>query len=479
MNGAPGTVETWSALLARRDARTPAVVAPGATWSMAELLARAGNAAGWLDRVRAPAGVPVPALVSASPPGLALALGAAASHRPLAPLGPRLTAHELGACVASLGGDLLVADRGATALAAEVSAATGRRVELLPDFDRGPARPLPFDPRPDALVAILHTSGTTGLPRPVEMREDRMAARVAVNRAVLDLGPGDLYASASGFHHIAGLGMQLAALAAGAAVALLPTFDIDAWRQVGELGITHALLVPTMIERLLAAGALATPRLRVLQYGAAPIHRDTLVAALEALPGVELVQVFGQTEGSPITYLSDHDHRRALAGRPELLASIGRAVPGTEIRVENPGRDGVGELCARGPHLFRIDPAGWLRTGDLALIDAEGYAFLAGRRGDKIIRGGENVYPVEVEDVLVQHPAVAEAAVVGVADREFGETIRAHVVLAPGASAGEGELQAFVRGRLAGFKVPTSWVFQTELPRSSLGKVVRRRLLEN
>jgi acyl-CoA synthetase (AMP-forming)/AMP-acid ligase II len=447
-------------MLANRAAGAPAVFTPSGTWSTAELLARSAAAASWLDELGAPPEQPVPALLSPSAEGLALAIGAAASGRPLAPIGPRLSPLEVGACVRGLGTRLLVTDAGAAELADRVAGEVEARVRL-PAFSAAGAA-LDLDRRPDALVAILHTSGTTGLPRPVELREDRMAARVVVNRAVVGIGPDAVYTSASGFHHIAGLGMQLAA---GAAVALMPRFDVETSRAVGHLGSTHALLVPTMIERLLAAGALAKPSLRVLQYGAAPIHPDTLVAALNALPGVELVH-------------SHADHLRALAGASHLLGSVGRAVPGTELRLEDRAADGVGELVARGPHLFRLDPDGWLRTGDLARIDGSGYVYLAGRKGDRIIRGGENVYPGEVEEALRLHPAVADVAVVGVPDRELGEIVRAHVVRAPGSDVGADELRQFARERLSAFKVPAAWVFETELPRSSLGKVVRRRLLE-
>ena len=184
-----------------------------------------------------------------------------------------------------------------------------------------------------------------------------------------------------------------------------------------------------MTERLLDASALTIPGLRLLQYGSAPIRPATLARAVSALPGVRFINMFGQTEGSPIACLVPEDHERALTGRPDLLASVGRAAPGVELRLENPDGNGVGEVLAKGDHLFKLAEDGWLHTSDLATMDDEGYVYLVGRLGDRIKRGGENVHPVEVEDVLRGHPAVLEVAVTGVPDAELGQSVRAFVVL--------------------------------------------------
>src|SRR3954451_24717700 len=234
-----------------------------------------------------------------------------------------------------------------------------------------------------------------------------------------------------------------------------------------------------MIEMLLAGDLLVAGRLRVLQYGAAPIHPDTLARVLEVLPGVGLVNLFGQTEGSPITCLGPEEHARAVR-EPRLLRSVGRAAPGIELRIAEPAPGtGVGEVVARGAHLMSVDADGWLRTGDLGRLDDEGFLFLSRRLGDKIVRGGENVFPFEVEDVLVTHPGVAEAGVVGVADRRLGETVAAFVVPADrSAPPSPEELRAYARERLAGFKVPAVWHTVAALPRNAAGKLVRRRLVE-
>jgi acyl-CoA synthetase (AMP-forming)/AMP-acid ligase II len=225
---------------------------------------------------------------------------------------------------------------------------------------------------------------------------------------------------------------------------------------------------------------LTLPSLQLLQYGSAPIRAATLSRAVRALPGVSFINMFGQTEGSPIACLVQEDHERALADQPDLLASVGRPAPGIELRLAGADSEEVGEILARGAHLFKTAEDGWLHTGDLARMDEDGYVYLIGRLGDRIKRGGENVHPVEVEDVLREHPAVLEVAVVGVPDEEFGQLVRAFIVLRPsGAAPSREELRAFAREELAGFKVPTSWVFVPDLPRNASGKILRRALAES
>jgi len=310
----------------------------------------------------------------------------------------------------------------------------------------------------------------------VLITQERLANRVAVSSALMTVGPGSVYASGSPFYHIAGLGNLAVMVAVGATVLPFPRFGVDAWQDLGSHGVTHAFLVPTMIERLLDASALTIPGLRLLQYGSAPIRPATLARAVSALPGVRFINMFGQTEGSPIACLVPEDHERALTGRPDLLASVGRAAPGVELRLENPDGNGVGEVLAKGDHLFKLAEDGWLHTSDLATMDAEGYVYLVGRLGDRIKRGGENVHPVEVEDVLRGHPAVLEVAVTGVPDAELGQSVRLRRAERGRPEPDPEELRAFARRELAGFKVPTSWRFVPELPRNASGKVLRRVL---
>jgi acyl-CoA synthetase (AMP-forming)/AMP-acid ligase II len=271
--------------------------------------------------------------------------------------------------------------------------------------------------------------------------------------------------------------MMLAVVAAGGAVVPFPVFGVEAWRSLQTVEPTHALVVPSHLEMLLAARALHLDTLQRLHYGASPIHPDTLRAVLDALPGTAVEQLYGQTEGSPITLLTHADHVRGVGREPALLLSVGRAVPGVTLSIDDADGSEVGELVARGPHLFATDEGGVLATGDIARMDQHGYVFLVGRRGDKIIRGGENIYPVEVERVLESHPAVAEAAVFPIPDRRLGERLAALIVpVAPDDPPPIQALVAWSRRHLAAFKIPEEWRFATALPRNPTGKLVRRHL---
>jgi acyl-CoA synthetase (AMP-forming)/AMP-acid ligase II len=474
----PAGVTTWSSLVAGANRDNPlAVVGHERRWSGAELLARAAALARWVESLDVPPGTPLPGLFGATVGEvLAATIAGAATQRPLAPLGPRLTVHELLPVVKNLATPVVLADSSTIGLATEVADGTGARAVVLPEL--APLdEPLPAPP-PTATAFYLHTSGTTGLPKPVALRQDRLLARARVNGAMLGLTRESVYATLSPYHHIAGGGNVVVAMGNGAAVAETGRFTPDVWTGLAALGTTHALLVPSMIETLLAEGVLDATALQVLQYGGAPIHADTLRRVLDVLPRTDLVNMFGQTEGSPITCLVPEDHRRAVR-EPHLLRSVGRAAPGVELRFDGVDPEtGVGEVLARGAHLMRVDDEGWLHTGDLGKLDDDGFLFLSGRQADKIVRGGENVFPVEVEDVLVTHPAVAEAGVVGVPDRRLGETVAAFVVPAdPAAPPDFAELRAYTRERLSGYKVPAVWHLVEALPRNAAGKVLRRLLM--
>ncbi len=235
-------------------------------------------------------------------------------------------------------------------------------------------------------------------------------------------------------------------------------------------------------------------KLRMIVYGASPIAADVLRKALEVFR-CDFAQGYGMTETTAaLTFLSPADHRRALESKPELLLSAGRPIPGTELRiVDDDGQPvptgTVGEITARGDQLMRgywnLSEAtaealrgGWMHTGDAGIMDEEGYIFIQDRVKDMIVSGGENIYPREIEDVLFQHPGLTDAAVIGVPDPKWGETVKAIVVKKEGQDVSAEDVLAFCRDKLGGYKQPRSVDFVTELPRNPSGKVLKKELRE-
>lgn len=469
---------TWAAQCARHaQSDSPAVVTADSTWSYRDLTRKVHGWAGWLRELDLEPGAPVPCLVGSSPEIYALWLAGAVTGHPLMPLGARLTPGEIAACLRDSDPDVLVVEPAHREVGAAVAAVSPRRLVLLDSApEAGPeAR---FEVEPGAIAMVLHTSGTTGRPKRVPFRHDRMAIRNEIYAELLGLTQGSVYSSSQQFHHLGGAALLAVALAAGAAVVPpTPRFTGAGWRELGRLGVTHGTLVPTMIERLLDSGDLPFPSLRVITYGASSIRPETARRMVLEHRQVGLLQGYAQTEGGPLTALTQADHAWAALHAPQLLASAGRPVPGVELVIDTPDEAGVGEVWARGPHLAQPSEDGWLRTGDLGHLDADGYLFLAGRKGDMIIRGGENVYPDEIETLLSRHPGVREAGVVGVPDPALGERVAAFVVPAdPGAPPDPADLRSYLREQVSGFKVPTQWEVVDDLPRGALGKLLRREL---
>jgi acyl-CoA synthetase (AMP-forming)/AMP-acid ligase II len=295
-------------------------------------------------------------------------------------------------------------------------------------------------------------------------------------------------------YHIAAVSNALTNLFAGRRVLVLEAFDPVAWLDlVRREEVTHAMVVPTMLARILDADAdRAVPSLRSLAYGGAPMPERVIERALREWPHVGFVNAYGLTEtSSTVTVLGPEEHRAALAaGDPAVrarLSSAGRPVPGIEVEV----RDEVGApvpagtsglVWVRGDQVSgeyagggtAVDERGFFCTRDQGRLDAEGYLFVEGRVDDTIIRGAENVAPAEIETVLLRHPDVADAVVVGVPDEEWGQRIEAAVVVRPGSPLTAEELRAHARAALRGSRTPDRIAFWPELPRTPTGKLLRR-----
>jgi fatty-acyl-CoA synthase len=345
----------------------------------------------------------------------------------------------------------------------------------------------------------MYTSGTTGRPKGAVIAHAAVAANIFQASIAIGGNAGERVLIVAPMYHAAAALTTFFAIARGGCLFIHEDFvPAEVVRALSEDGIARVTLVPAMIQACLVMVPDVAKRryddLRLITYGASPIAEETLRRAIEVF-GCDFVQGYGMTETTALlTYLMPADHRRALAGRPELLLSAGRPVAGTEIRIvdgdDRPVPLGeVGEICARGPQLMRgywnLPDAtaealrgGWMHTGDAGRLDADGYLFIQDRVKDMIVSGGENIYPREVEEVLFRHPAVADAAVIGVPDEQFGEAVKAVVVLRDGASATAEEIMEFSRGRLGGYKRPRSVDFVRVLPRNPSGKVLKRELRE-
>jgi acyl-CoA synthetase (AMP-forming)/AMP-acid ligase II len=454
-----------------------AVIGEGNSVTGRELIGKTVTAADLLVDLDVQAGQPIPGLLTTNADALALLFGGAAANRPLAPLGPRQTIAELAEIVRRSASPVLLAEPAFAKTARQVADAVGIRAVTIPVL---PESRRPLCPESGSTAIYLHTAGTTGFPKAVPLTERVLHARAELLRRVIGIGPDDRYATGSPLHHIGGLGNVLVALTAGAAVIPTTKFSFDWWRNLNRLNATHCLLVPTMIEMLLSEGLLDAVPLTTLIYGASPITVETLRRVLDVLPDVAMVSLYGQTEGSPITSLGPDDHRWAATNNPDVLHSVGRPVSGLRLHIDEPDPAGIGEVLAAAEHLSAQAADGWLHTNDLGVVDADGYLHLCGRRHDMVVRGGENIYPLEVENVLSAHPAVAAVGVVGVPDARLGETLAAFIVPADAAHPPRpDELSTFARDSLAAFKIPQYWYAAAELPLNSAGKIVRATLRES
>ena len=348
---------------------------------------------------------------------------------------------------------------------------------------------------------LMYTSGTTSLPKGVMLRFRDFTAYVTANVEMADGSDRGVALVCVPFYHIAGTTAMMTNLWTGRKLVIMPQFDARTWLQlVGRERVTHAFVVPTMMKQILDEPAFTRTdfsSLTNLAYGGAPMPLPVIRRAIEAFPAsVGFVNAYGQTETtSSLTVLGPEDHRltgsaKEIEVKLMRLNSIGRPLPDVEIKVRD--EDGnllpvgqVGEIIIRSPRIMkgyagRSDDAalgdGWRATGDLGWIDEDGYIFFAGRKDDMIIRGGENIAPAEVETVLMSHPGVDEAAVIGVPSVEWGQTVKAYVVKRAGHNVNPDELIDYCRSRLASFKRPESVEFIDALPKNPLGKILRKDL---
>jgi long-chain acyl-CoA synthetase len=421
------------------------------------------------------------------------------------PLNWRLAPAELATIVADAGCTVMIAGPGYREVAGQIAETVPQPLEVIEtgeDYERRLAAQPPSDPGHRGMAGDtavqMYTSGTTGLPKGVLTTQRNLAAAFlsaelwGFDSDTISLTPLPMF-------HIGGIGWAYLGLVSGATTIMVSEFDAGEVLDLLEYDrVTNAVFVPTILQMLTAVAGAAErdySSLRSIAYGASPITTPVLRAALRTFR-CPLFGVYGLTETTGgVVQLHPEDHD-ADGPRQHLLRSAGRPLPWVEMRIVEPlgnrecAAGEVGEVWLRAPNVMAgyygregetaaaLTPDGWLRTGDGGYRDAAGYLFLTDRIKDMIVSGGENIYPVEVEEVLAQHPDVADVAVIGVPDERWGESVHAVIVRAPDAEPTPEELMAFARDQLASYKLPRSAEFVSELPRTPAGKVLKRELRE-
>lgn len=360
--------------------------------------------------------------------------------------------------------------------------------------DHNPA----IDLDPETPFLQLYTSGTTGNPKGVVSTHRAMLAECVMNTNFMPIRPGPGMADlvCAPLFHIGGAGSVLIATYCGTEIILHTAFDptrvID---DIENLPINSIFMVPAMIMAVLSLPDIEKrdfSGLKTIYYGASPISEAVLRQAMDIF-GCDFLQMYGMTETTgTVVNLTPADHMRALAGEPGLLLSCGRPSVGAEIRIMDlDGREvatgEVGELWVMSDtnmQSYYNMPSetaknltdGWVHTGDAGYVDAEGYIYLKDRMKDMVVSGGENIYPVEVENALAHHPVIADVAVIGVPDTQFGEALLAFVVLKPGGSLELEEMIEFCRDKIAGYKIPRQLELIQDMPRNPSGKILKKEL---
>ncbi|MBO2454998.1 long-chain-fatty-acid--CoA ligase [Actinomadura barringtoniae] len=482
---------------ARARGGSPAITGDGRTLTYSDLDDRSSRIAQALLATGLGRGSRVGYLGKNAPEFFELMFGAAKIGAVVTPVNWRLTSAEIGGVVGDAQAAITVVDTEFAEIAAELP---GRVILTGPDYEKWvaawPADDPGFSGEPDDVVVQLYTSGTTGLPKGVQLTNvnfavgERMAARWRLDESSVTAVPMPLF-------HIGGSGWALAGLYAGCHIVLIRDIDPAALVDTFERErITNAFIVPAVLQFMCQVPGAADrdySALRAITYGASPITSEVLRRSLDTFRA-PLFQLYGMTETTgAIVQLEPEDHDPE-GPRAHLMRSAGRPYDWVEIKAVDPATGEerapgeVGEILIRSSQNtpgYWNRPAdteklqagdGWLRTGDAGYVDAEGYLFLTDRIKDMIVTGAENVYPIEVEEVLASHPGIADVAVIGVPDERWGETVKAVVVRRPGTEPTEEDILEFAKGRLAGFKRPRSVDFVDALPRNPSGKILKKDL---
>jgi acyl-CoA synthetase (AMP-forming)/AMP-acid ligase II len=426
---------------------------------------------------------------------------AAWSGRPFVPLNYRLTSAEVDALVARIAPALLVAEPERVAhLAKHEQARVVSRGDFLAHATRGGTATPEWPNDPESIAVLLFTSGTTGAPKAALLRNRHLVSYILGSVEFGSASEEEAALVSVPPYHVAAMAAILSSVYSGRRIVQLPSFSAQEWIETARAEhVTHAFVVPTMLARIvetLEAGGGGIPSLRALSYGGGKMPLPVIERAMRHLPGVDFTNAYGLTEtSSTIALLGPEDHRSAAeSGEPAVrrrLTSVGRPLPGVEVEVRDEDGKAVppgvpGEIHVRGEQVSgeyagrpsSVGSGGWFPTRDGGLVDEEGYLFVTGRIDDVIVRGGENLSPGEIEEVLHEHPDVADCAVVGVPDEQWGEAVAAVIVPRDGATVSADAIRDFVRARLRSSRVPERVELRDSLPYNETGKLLRRKVRE-
>ena len=424
------------------------------------------------------------------------------------PVNYRLTGHELGQIIDHAGPSLLITDAGYVEQARAIQSLPAQRwcisaaaVQGFEDYhtimDTAETTPVSCDG--NDTFAIFYTSGTTGLPKGALVSHRNLEMN-GYNQAIADRSaPGDVNLLATPIYHMGAVFMALTYMMLGCTQHILRKFDPGAWLGLLEQSrASVALLVPTMINAVVNAPDLRRydlSSLRLIFYGGGPMPVSVLERAIDRL-GCGFTQGYGLTETLEATFLVSADHVvNGTAEQTRRLASAGREAVGAEVRIVDGagaevGTGETGEILIRSESVItgywnnpeetaNVIRDGWFHTGDLGYLDDERYLFVVDRKKDMVVSGGMNIYSKEIESVLYRHPAVLEAAVIGLPDEQWGEIVTAVIALKPGQEVSGEELVELCKASLAGYKKPRKVFFLDELPKNPSGKILKRVLRES
>ncbi|WP_334182828.1 class I adenylate-forming enzyme family protein [Novosphingobium sp.] len=475
-----------------------ALVCEGKRWTYGDLLAAARGA---FELIRQSDAQYVALLDESSEAAVIAVFGAALAGVPYCPLNYRLPDADLAALLGRIAPALVIGDEERIT---RIAGGQGHTVLAREDFALKAQETVPaedareYDPG-EGIAIQLFTSGTTAAPKAAILRHSNLLGYIL---GTVEFGSADEADAALVVvppYHIAGISALLSSIYAQRTIVMLPAFSPEGWLElVHTERVSNAFVVPTMLSRIIEAmermEASDVSSLRAIAYGGGKMPLEVIRKALDLFPQAGFTNAYGLTEtSSTVALLGPEDHRAALASDDPAvrarLTSLGKPIPTVEIEIRGENGEVLpagepGEIYVRGEQVSgeykeksALDAEGWFPTRDAGYMDEHGYLFLSGRADDVIVRGGENMSPGEIEDVLLTHPAIADACACAIPSVEWGETVGVALILREGhAEPAEPDLKDLVRARLRSSRVPEKIVFLAELPYNEMGKLLRRKV---